>query len=100
MEKLYVWLQEEVLEALELLEKEEIAKGLPDITVEKCKKHLTDGHNTLEVLIQVFKTSGFNTESFIEIIAKIKGQAPDTDEKHVLQYMMHKLFEISRIEGK
>jgi len=97
MKNLYVWLQQEVQESLDLLDNEIITDEVQKTVFSSSKEYLEKSKPVLEKLISVLTENKFDVMTLINLIAKLKAKTSDSDEDEILQSMILKMLEISSL---
>jgi hypothetical protein len=100
MKDLYVWLQSEVNESLELLDNEIIKDGADEIVFSTPKEFLNQSKEVLSKLIQLLSENDLDIMKLINLIAKLKTEGNDKDEEAIIQSMIIKMLETSSLESK
>ncbi|MBN1463407.1 MAG: hypothetical protein JW922_06975 [Paludibacteraceae bacterium] len=97
MKDLYVWLQQEVQESIELLDNEIITDEVQKTVFSSSKEYLEKSKPVLEKLITVLAENELDVMTLINLIAKLKAKTSDSDEDEILQSMILKMLEISSL---
>ena len=98
MKDLYVWLESEVKESLELLDTDIIKDEADKIVFSTPKEFLNQSKDVLGKLIQLLSGNDLDIMKLINLIAKLKCQGNDKDEDEVIQSMIVKLMKVSSLE--
>ncbi len=100
MKDLYVWLQSEVNESLELLDNEIIKDGADEIVFSSSKEFLIKSKDVLNRMVDLLSEYDLDIMKLINLIAKLKTEGNDADEDAVIQSMILKMLETSSLETK
>lgn len=98
MKDLYVWLQQEVQESIELLDNEIIIDEVQKTVFSSSKEYLEKSKPVLDKLIAVLAKNELDVMTLINLIAKLKAKTSDSDEDEILQSMILKMLEISSLK--
>lgn len=100
MKDLYVWLQDEVNESLELLDNEIIKDEADKIVFSSSKEFLINNKEVLHKLVDLLSEYDLDIMKLINLIAKLKTEGNDTDEDTIIQSMIVKMLETSSLDPK
>lgn len=100
MKDLYVWLQNEVNESLELLENEIIKDEADKIVFSSSKDFLINSKDVLKKLVDLLSEYDLDIMKLINLIAKLKTEGNDSDEDAIIQSMIVKMLETSSLDPK
>lgn len=100
MKDLYVWLQSEVNESLELLNNEIIKDGADEIVFSSSREFLIKSKDVLNRLVDLLSEYDLDIMKLINLIAKLKTEGNDADEDAIMQSMILKMLETSSLESK
>ncbi|MCU4158201.1 hypothetical protein J1N10_19660 [Carboxylicivirga sp. A043] len=100
MKDLYVWLQSEVNESLELLDNEIIKDGADEIVFSSSKEFLIKSKEVLNRMVDLLSEFDLDIMKLINLIAKLKTEDNDADEDVIIQSMILKMLETSSFETK
>ena len=100
MKDLYVWLQNEVNESLELLDNEIIKDEADKIVFSSSKEFLINSKEVLHKLVDLLSEYELDIMKLINLIAKLKTEGNDTDEDTIIQSMIVKMLETSSLDPK
>ncbi len=100
MKDLYVWLQNEVNESLELLENEIIKDEADKIVFSSSKDFLINSEDVLKKLVDLLSEYDLDIMKLINLIAKLKTEGNDADEDAIIQSMIVKMLETSSLDPK
>ncbi len=98
MKDLYVWLQSEVTESLELLDSDIIKNDADKVVYSSPKEFLNQSKDVLTKLIQLLSEHDLDIMKLISLIAKLKCEGTDKDEDEIIQSMMFKMMEESSLK--
>ncbi len=97
MKDLYVWLQSEVNESLELLDNEIIKDEADKIVFSSSKDFLINSKDVLKKLVELLSEYDLDIMKLINLIAKLKTEGNDADEDAIIQSMIVKMLETSSL---
>ncbi len=97
MKDLYVWLQSEVNESLELLDNEIIKDGADEIVFSSSKEFLIKSKDVLNRMVELLSEYDLDIMKLINLIAKLKTEGNDADEDAIIQSMIVKMLETSSL---
>ncbi len=100
MKDLYVWLQNEVNESLELLDNEIIKDEADKIVFSSSKDFLINSKDVLKKLVDLLSEYDLDIMKLINLIAKLKTEGNDADEDTIIQSMIVKMLETSSPDPK
>jgi hypothetical protein len=100
MKDLYVWLQSEVNESLDLLNNEIIKDGADEIVFSSSKEFLIKSKDVLNRMVEMLSEYDLDIMKLINLIAKLKTEGNDADEDAIIQSMILKMLETSSLETK
>ncbi len=100
MKNLYVWLQSEVNESLELLDNEIIKDRADEIVFSSSKEFLIKSKDVLNRMVELLSEYDLDIMKLINLIAKLKTEGNDADEDAIIQSMILKMLETSSLETK
>ncbi|MCU4165708.1 hypothetical protein [Carboxylicivirga caseinilyticus] len=100
MKDLYVWLQNEVNESLELLDNEIIKDEADKIVFSSSKEFLNNSKDVLKKLVDLLSKYDLDIMKLINLIAKLKTEGNDADEDAIIQSMIVKMLETSSLDPK
>lgn len=98
MKDLFIWLQQEVNDSIELLDNKIIIDDVQEIIFSSSKDYLEKSKPVLEKLITILSETDFDVMKLIDLIAKLKAKASNSDEDEITQAMIVKLLETSSLE--
>ncbi|MBN2820667.1 MAG: hypothetical protein JXP36_16965 [Bacteroidales bacterium] len=100
MKDLYVWLQNEVNESLDLLDNEIIKDEADKIVFSSSKEFLINSKEVLHKLVDLLSEYDLDIMKLINLIAKLKTEGNDADEDTIIQSMIVKMLETSSLDTK
>lgn len=100
MKELYVWLQKEVYESLELLNTDIIKNGADEVVFSSSKEFLLQTNVLLTKLIDLLSEQDLDVIKLLTLISKLKCEGIDEDATELLQSMIFKMMKISALERK
>ncbi|WP_430811570.1 MULTISPECIES: hypothetical protein [unclassified Carboxylicivirga] len=100
MKDLYVWLQNEVNESLELLDNEIIKDETDKIVFSSSKDFLINSKEVLKKLVDLLSEYDLDIMKLINLIAKLKTEGNDAEEDAIIQSMIVKMLETSSLDPK